>query len=115
MHRGTHAYTGTGVQVAVPNGASDRILLTFQTLTPEASSHVLRNRAERQEARARAGRIRRAAKEAKEAKSKVCTLKKNVGLAFAVSWCTGTRTSMRCLKYANALRCRDEKFQCVAC
>lgn len=57
--------------MAVPTSARDRVLVSFQTLTPEASSHVLRNRLERQKARAAASDARRAAKDAKEAKAKV--------------------------------------------
>ena len=60
-----------GAQVAVPTAASDRIVVSFQTLTPEASTRVLRNRSERKDAKAKASSIRRAAKEAKDAKAKV--------------------------------------------
>lgn len=42
--------------------------MSFQTLTPEASSRVIENRRERKEARTKAKMLRKAAKEAKEAK-----------------------------------------------
>lgn len=60
-----------GAQVAVPTAARDRMVVSFQTLTPEASVRVLRNRSEREDAKAKAASVRRAAKEAKEAKDKV--------------------------------------------
>ncbi|CAM9560947.1 unnamed protein product [Ectocarpus fasciculatus] len=57
-----------GLQVAVPSASRDAILVSFQTLTPEASSRVIENRRERKEAKAKAKMLRKAAKEAKEAK-----------------------------------------------
>lgn len=60
-----------GAQVAVPTAAWDRMVVSFQTLTPEASVRVLRNRSDREDAKAKAASVRRAAKEAKEAKDKV--------------------------------------------
>lgn len=60
-----------GAQVAVPTAAWDGMVVSFQTLTPGASARVLRNRSEREDARAKSASIRRAAKEAKEAKDKV--------------------------------------------
>lgn len=60
-----------GLQVAVPRAPRDGILVSFQTLTPAASSRVLENRRVREEARAKATALWRAAKEAKEAKAKV--------------------------------------------
>lgn len=42
--------------------------MSFQTLTPEASSRVIENRRERKEAKTKAKMLRKAAKEAKEAK-----------------------------------------------
>ncbi|CAM9105094.1 unnamed protein product [Scytosiphon promiscuus] len=59
-----------GLQVAVPNAPRDSVLVSFQTLTPEASSRVVMNRRQREDARAKAAAIRRAALEAKEAKAK---------------------------------------------
>lgn len=61
----------SGAQVAVPTAAWDGMVVSFQTLTPEASARILRNRSEREDAKAKAASIRRAAKEAKEAKDKV--------------------------------------------
>ena len=63
-----------GVQVAVPRASRDGILVSFQTLTPAASSRVLENRRARDDARAKAAALWRAAKEAKEAKAKVRAL-----------------------------------------
>ncbi|CAM9142997.1 unnamed protein product [Laminaria digitata] len=60
-----------GAQVAVPTASLDRIVVSFQTLTPEASTRVLRNRSEREDAKAKAASVRRAAKEAKEAKGPI--------------------------------------------
>ncbi|CAB1097104.1 unnamed protein product [Ectocarpus sp. CCAP 1310/34] len=57
-----------GLQVAVPSASRDAILVSFQTLTPEASSRVIANRRERKEAKTKAKMFRKAAKEAKEAK-----------------------------------------------
>lgn len=59
--------------MAVPSAAhdGDDILVSFQTLTPEAGARVLENRRARLEARARTAALRRAAREAKEAKAKV--------------------------------------------
>ena len=60
-----------GLQVAVPRSPRDGILVSFQTLTPAASSRVLENRRVRDEARAKAAAVRRAVREAKGAKAKV--------------------------------------------
>lgn len=57
------------MQVAVPKSSSDRILVSFQTLSSEASSEVLINRSERERARVLAASARRAAREAREAKA----------------------------------------------
>ncbi|CAM9261017.1 unnamed protein product [Ectocarpus sp. 4 AP-2014] len=57
-----------GLQVAVPSTSRDAILVSFQTLTPEASSRVIANRRERKEAKTKAKMFRKAAKAAKEAK-----------------------------------------------
>eukprot|EP00752_Nemacystus_decipiens_P003805 g3501.t1 len=59
-----------GLQVAVPRTPRHGILVSFQTLTPAASSRVLENRRVRDEARERAAALRRAVREAKEAKAK---------------------------------------------
>eukprot|EP00903_Cladosiphon_okamuranus_P021891 g20124.t2 len=59
-----------GLQVAVPRAPRDAVLVSFQTLTPAASSRVTENRRAREEARVKAAALRRAAKEAKEAKAK---------------------------------------------
>ncbi|CAM9411729.1 unnamed protein product [Pylaiella littoralis] len=48
-----------GLQVAVPSALRDRVLVTFQTLTPEASTRAVENRRRREEARAKAAMIRR--------------------------------------------------------
>lgn len=55
--------------MAVPRSSSDRILVSVQTLSPEASREVLRNRSEREQARVLAAGARRAAREAREAKA----------------------------------------------
>lgn len=53
--------------------------MSFQTLTPEASSRVIANRRERKEAKTKAKMFRKAAKEAKEAKEA------KVGQAIGIS------------------------------
>lgn len=60
-----------GLQVAVPRVPRDGILVSLQTLTLAASTRVIENRRVREDARAKAASLRRAAKEAKEAKAKV--------------------------------------------
>lgn len=57
--------------MAVPSAPRDGILVSFQMLTPEASTRVVENRRCREEVRAKAAMLRRVAKEAKEAKAKV--------------------------------------------
>lgn len=60
-----------GMQVAVPTCRTDSILVTFQTLSVEASSRVLENREKRAKERMRCNDSRRAARAAKEARDKV--------------------------------------------
>lgn len=58
--------------MAVPTCRTDSILVTFQTLSAEASSRVLENREKRARERREGNDARRAARAAKEAKEKVC-------------------------------------------
>lgn len=59
------------MQVAVAKSKRNRILVTIQSLSPEASREALCNRRERAEAKTKAATARRAAREAKGAKGKV--------------------------------------------
>lgn len=79
------------LQVAVPTCLRNRILVSFQTLTLDASKMAVRNRKERSEARAKAASARRAARQAREGKKKVQCFGASGAQRFTGSF-TGTFT-----------------------
>lgn len=94
--------------MAVPTASLDRIVVSFQTLTPEASTRVLRNRSEREDAKAKAASVRRAAKEAKEAKEKVCAAMNGVA-RLSVDGCLYILQRRLCCEIDNSAICCPEQ------